>query len=272
MRQQWLYPSLGLDSKIALASLRLVENRPYSFPYWGCFSGGKDSVVIKHIAEMTGVWVEWHYNFTGIDPPEVLHFMREHHGDVIWHRPKVNFFKRAAKKSIPTRRSRWCCAEYKERTASKGATLILGVRGEESPKRAIAWQVLTNHRQSGNNAVSPIVDWSEGDVWKYIREYKLPYCKLYDEGFKRIGCVGCPIANTKNRIAEFRRWPSYERLWKKMVKANWDRRAGTKQRDGKEWFGSHFYDNWQELWNWWLNDESLPKEDDPCQGTLELWS
>ena len=35
--------------------------------------------------------------------------------------------------------------------------------------------------------INPIIDWSYEGVWKFIREYKIPYCKLYDEGYTSVG-------------------------------------------------------------------------------------
>jgi len=59
--------------------------------YFGAFSGGKDSCVIKELAGMVGVKVDWHYNVTTIDPPELIYFIRKHHSDVVWDRPEKPF-------------------------------------------------------------------------------------------------------------------------------------------------------------------------------------
>ena len=63
--------------------------------------------------------------------------------------------------------------------------------------------------------INPIVDWTDEEVWEFIHEYKVPYCCLYDEGFKRLGCVGCPMGRRKNREREFERWPKYKALYLK---------------------------------------------------------
>lgn len=44
--------------------------------------------------------------------------------------------------------------------------------------------------------LNPIVDWTEDEVWEYLNEMvKVPHCSLYDNGYKRIGCIGCPMGN-----------------------------------------------------------------------------
>lgn len=52
-------------------------------------------------------------------------------------------------------------------------------------------------------------------MWDFIRAEKIPYCRLYDEGMTRIGCVGCPLASSEKIAAEFKRWPQFEKayLW-----------------------------------------------------------
>lgn len=55
----------------------------------------------------------------------------------------------------------------------------------------------------GKRVLNPIIDWTEDEVWNFIRKYHLPYCCLYDQGFCRIGCIGCPLASTKTGFVSF---------------------------------------------------------------------
>lgn len=70
--------------------------------------------------------------------------------------------------------------------------------------------------------VNPIVDWETEDVWTFLNEIaKVPHCCLYDQGFKRLGCIGCPM--TINAAADLERWPKYKELYlrafARMIKA-----------------------------------------------------
>jgi phosphoadenosine phosphosulfate reductase len=262
----------NLDAMVDRSIGLLQLHQPKGKPYHGCFSGGKDSIVIKELARLAAVDIEWHYNMTTIDPPELVRFIRREHPDVIWDKPKHgNFFNVMVKKGFPTRRTRWCCKEYKESRSPKGAVLVMGVRAAESPRRAKTWQPVTMHRRAKAWSVAPILDWRDDHVWSFIRSRGLPYCELYDEGFTRLGCIGCPMAGP-GRVAQFTRWPRFERNWKRAFRLIWERRAGTKQRDGREWFGSARFETWEQMWNWWLNDDSLPpdRSEGACQ--LDMWS
>lgn len=253
----------------AIKALQMFE--PVDRPYWGCFSGGKDSIVIKELARMAGVNVQWYYNQTTIDPPELIYYMREHHGDVEWLKPEQNFFSAIVKNGFPTRRNRWCCRVFKESRSPVGATLILGVRAAESPRRRATWKLVTHHTVTKSNALAPIVAWTDADVWAFIRDRGLPYCSLYDEGFERLGCIGCPMAGPGRKM-QFARWPGYERAWKRAFRKLWEHRAGRPTRNGGEWFGTARFDGWEEMWKWWLNDDPLPGTGEECQGMLDLWS
>jgi len=225
-------------------------------PYIGAFSGGKDSVVIKELAKMAGVPVEWQYNNTTIDPPELIYFIRKYHADVKWIQPRYGNLLVYAENhaGYPTRRSRWCCDKYKDNCpGNEGRSIILGVRIAESKARKERWTkcVMEDDRRKNVLRVLPIRLWSDNDVWTFIRERDIPYCSLYDEGFHRLGCVGCPMAKRKMRQKQFDRWPGFERRWKLMFQRLWERRAGGTNRNGDEWWGSRNCDSWEELWDWW---------------------
>jgi len=201
-----------------------------------CFSGGKDSIVIAHIAKLSGVPYELHYNVTGIDPPEVIYFMRANYPELNWHPPEKTMWQLIEKKKIPpTRKVRYCCSELKER-GGIGRVCVTGVRWAESTRRKTTrrqYEIKTRNIKNravfndndngrkgiencvvkGSPIINPIVDWSDAEVWEFIRLYNLPYCELYDQGETRIGCIGCPMSRKKNILNDFERYPRFKNLY-----------------------------------------------------------
>lgn len=226
--------------------------------YYLCFSGGKDSVVVQDIAIRSGVKFTSNYSVTTIDPPELTRFIKHHHPDVIWHRPKVPMMKKVVKKGLPTRLLRWCCQLYKE-NGGGGHVKIMGIRSAESPRRAKAWQSVTEWGKGKDKSwvMNPILAWTDKEIWKYIRDNNIPYCSLYDEGRKRIGCVGCPMSN---RDIDFKRWPHMERLWRKAAEKRWQTFNDQTHLHSK---ARKAFKNSDEWFDWWKSNTSMPK--DVCQ-------
>ena len=45
--------------------------------------------------------------------------------------------------------------------------------------------------QNGLDKFNPLADWSDAQVWEYIRAHQVPYNRLYDQGYRSIGCAPC---------------------------------------------------------------------------------
>ena len=93
----------GTIDKVAVAIDRLQTFEEIAGPegYYLAFGGGKDSIVIKRLADMAGVKYDAHHSLTTIDPPELIHFIKEHHPDVKIERPAKPFLQ--ATLSVRTR-------------------------------------------------------------------------------------------------------------------------------------------------------------------------
>lgn len=67
--------------------------------------------------------------------------------------------------------------------------------------------------QEHKRVLNPIIDWTDAEVWEFIKEYNVPYCELYDQGYKRLGCVGCPMSTRQRQ--ELDAYPKYKALYLK---------------------------------------------------------
>jgi len=259
-----------LDQKIEQAVMLLQHwneraLRENDQGFWLAYSGGKDSDCILELAKMASVDYQAVYNVTTIDPPELIYYMREHHPEVVFNKPEMHMMTKMARdKSCgpPTRLVRWCCDEYKEH-GGDGMVKILGVRAAESPRRNGLWRTVQNNRRMGK-ILCPIVYWTAKDVWDFHKLRNLHYCRLYDEGFKRLGCIGCPMGGPKSQAREFARWPRYEKMWKKGFERFWNNWHGVPTRTGtRRWFED--FGSWENLWDWWISGSSKDSRNE-CQG------
>lgn len=68
--------------------------------------------------------------------------------------------------------------------------------------------------------ILPIIYWTEKEVWEFLNDVvRVPHCSLYDEGWHRIGCIGCPMSSHKQKMIENARYPHVKRNWIKAIKA-----------------------------------------------------
>ncbi len=65
--------------------------------------------------------------------------------------------------------------------------------------------------------LSPIWSWTDADVWSLIKTFHLPYCKLYDCGYTRLGCLLCPMSDVKTRIRDAERYPIFVKEYTKRI-------------------------------------------------------
>lgn len=104
-------------------------------PYYVCYSGGKDSDVIRILCELAGVNYELHHNHTTVDAPETVYYVRSI-PDIIIHKPEETMWQLIVRKCFPpTRLARYCCDHPKER-GGKYRKKVTGVRWAESKARA----------------------------------------------------------------------------------------------------------------------------------------
>ena len=271
-----------IRDKVAVSIDRLQAFEPNE-GYYLAFSGGKDSQCIYHLAKEAGVKFDAHYNLTSVDPPELVSFIKTNYSDVIIDYPEESMFKLIEKNGLPTRLARWCCRLLKEH-GGEGRICVTGVRKAESNARSKRqpFEMVTKNKKEmmlfndneedrmlfenctikGKRVVNPIIDWEDSEVWEYIKSRNINYCKLYDEGFKRLGCIGCPMAGNK-RNEQFARWETYGNSYKKAAAIYLVKYNANKLKKGEVLK----FKNIDELWAWWLEEPTI--ETDENQITFE---
>ena len=190
----------------------------------------------------------------------------------------------------PTRIVRYCCSALKEsgdgrmtvtgvrwaesvnRRMNQGSVTIMGrsagrelgddtnftqtVRGgvvlvnDNADSRRMIEQCYKRHRTT----VNPIIDWEDAEVWEFIHTENIQYCGLYDYGFSRLGCIGCPMARKHGREIEFSRWPKYKSLYIRAFAKMLERRVERGRIDGTWRIGTTGVD----VFRWWMEYDTLP--------------
>lgn len=177
----------------------------------------------------------------------------------------------------PTRLVRYCCSVLKE-SGCRNRMIATGVRREESggrKKRDVYENIareqkdrirvsdekmllsdnddtrrLFEHCQlKAKTVVNPVIDWKDRDIWEFYRNECRLHNPLYEMGYHRVGCIGCPIAG-KARYREFADFPEYRQAY---IHA-FDRMLAERARRGLE--GK--WKNGEEVFPWWMEDKNVP--------------
>lgn len=218
------------------------------------YSGGKDSDLLLYLAKSSGVDFHAVYNWTTVDPPELLAYIRRDHPEVKIQMPKKSMWQLIKEyKMLPLRTVRYCCEDLKESTNKEDEIVLTGIRWAESVQRKKRSWLELSYKNQFRKICNPIIDWTTGEVWEYIHEKKIPYCQLYHEGFKRLGCVLCPMTTKYMVKIEMERWPKLALAWRhaaqRVIEVKGDKALF---KSGDEYF------------EWWISREGMKKEDGQC--------
>lgn len=251
------------------------------------YSGGKDSDVMLHLTEASGIPFEVLHSLTTADAPETVRHVYE-----TFRRLEGNGIKCTVDKHVnpdgsrttmwnliprklmpPTRLVRYCCSELKE-GGGKDRFIATGVRWAESVSRKKTrgtLEILTSQiknkitlvndndesrrlfetcKMKGKRVVNPIVDWKNEDVWSYAEAERIPMNPLYNEGLCRVGCIGCPLAGTRARKEEFAMYPKFKAAY---IRA-FDHMLLERTRTGRP----NTWDTGVDVFHWWMEDGVLP--------------
>lgn len=260
----------------------------YEKPLLVTYSGGKDSDTVLRLAQIAKIPFEVQHSHTTADAPETVYHVRDKFRELelagikceidyhiqpdgtrttMW-----NLIQR--KLTPPTRCIRYCCAELKE-GGGKDRMITTGIRWDESTarKRRGALEIISKRKEKsvylnndndedrrlfetctmkGKRVANPIIDWETSDVMDFLTEEKVKLCSLYSEGWKRVGCIGCPMAG-KQRYTEFARYPTYKKAY---IRA-FDKMMEMRRLRGML-RGWNMGETGVDVFHWWMEDGVLP--------------
>lgn len=123
----------------------------------------------------------------------VLHFVRKHGDNAMFD-------------SVELRKA--CCdvrkVEPMQRLLAGHTAWVTGLRREQSDHRADVPHFELD--AEGREKFYPLADWSEADIWQYVKQYEVPYNPLHDAFFPSIGCEPCTRAVSLGEDHRAGRW------------------------------------------------------------------
>jgi phosphoadenosine phosphosulfate reductase len=146
------------------------------------------------VMHQTRARYEIRFDVYGPDPTELADMVRENGPNLFY-------------ESVENRKA--CCGVRKVHPLKKALhgmeAWICGVRRDQSLTRAglepVEWD-----ESNGLIKISPLCNWTEDDVWSYIKEHRVPYNILHDQGFRSIGCAPCTRAVRPGEDIRSGRW------------------------------------------------------------------
>lgn len=196
---------------------------------------------------------------------------------------QITMWNLIPKKQLPpTRLVRYCCSVLKE-VSTPNRMIAVGVRESESIRRKgksiffirgskkddaryytfehakevykdskemkdDVWDCVLIQKMKNNKdvIVNPIYYWFDKDIWNFINYEKIKVNSLYQCGYNRIGCIGCPMATYKQILKEFSDYPKFKKnyilAFDKLVEILKAKNSKIRWKDGNDVF------------DWWIEE------------------
>lgn len=203
------------------------------------------------------------------------------------------------KQMPPTRLMRYCCNELKE-SSTPNRICAIGVREDESSNRknrnlfsrggkerkqwsldhahevfheaeendeVFDCMMVTLAKKNEDLVCNPIYKFLEDDVWRYIKENHIEVNPLYEMGYRRVGCILCPLGGMRSMEKEAHDFPKYKQMYinafERMMRKR--KESGKDDVTGEE--GYHVWETGEDVYNWWV----YGKERIKGQVTITEW-
>jgi len=129
------------------------------------------------------------------NPTHVVNMVAKHGEDLFYRKVEHRLLCCQVRKVIPLTRH-----------LARLDAWVTGLRRDQWASRSDIRKVEIDHDHGAIVKLNPLADWTEDEVWDYVREHDLPYNKLYDKGYTSIGCAPCTRPTQHGEDLRAGRW------------------------------------------------------------------
>lgn len=185
-----LASSLGIEDQVLTHLVCAVAARPRIFT----LDTGRLFPETYETMERTMERYGFRYEVLTPDTQELEEMVRRHGPNLFYRSVELRKMCCAVRKTQPLRRvlstaDAWICGLRKEQSVTRHAVARIEWGGAFALCK-----------------INPLIDWTESQVWQYIRDNKIPYNPLHDQGYPSIGCAPCTRAVAPGEDIRAGRW------------------------------------------------------------------
>jgi thioredoxin-dependent adenylylsulfate APS reductase len=147
--------------------------------------------LLDRVREQYGIDIEVYFP----DATQVESIVRRHGANLFYRAPELRLLCCQTRKVLPL-----------QRVLSTLDAWVTGLRRRQAATRATTGKIEIDHEHGGVIKVNPLADWSDQQVWDYIRIHNVPSHPFYDRGYTSIGCAPCTRSTAPGEDPRAGRW------------------------------------------------------------------
>jgi thioredoxin-dependent adenylylsulfate APS reductase len=147
--------------------------------------------LLDQVREQYGIAIEVYFP----DATQVESIVRRHGINLFYRDPQLRLLCCQTRKVLPLKRVLGTLDAW-----------VTGLRRDQAATRAAIHKIEADEEHGGLVKINPLADWTERQVWDYIRTHNVPHHPYYDQGYTSIGCAPCTRPTAPGEDPRAGRW------------------------------------------------------------------